>query len=56
MFEDKLTKKETEKMEILYLLVETLCVKYMLDTGKQLTPFEMVETIILATFEEVFEM
>ena len=54
MFEDELTEKDAQDMEILYVLLDALCIKYMLDTGNPVTPFEMNGAIILATFEETF--
>lgn len=49
-----ISKKEYEHMEGLYILVDSLCIQYIIDTGEMITPLEMVEVIIINAFQDVF--
>ena len=52
---NNLTETELIEMDALCILVDALCIKYMLDTGEPVTAFDMVKVILVSTFEDVFK-
>ena len=55
MFNNNLTEIELVEMDVLCILVDALCIQYMIDTGKPVTAFDMVKAILVSTFEDVFK-
>ena len=54
MFEEELTEEIVTEMNDLSYLIDLLCLKYIIETGRMVTPFKMMRAIILNTFEDAF--